>query len=66
MQDRDDEPLTYTVEEGLRILRIGKNAGYDEIKRTGALAGVKVLRIGRQFRLPGVAFRKAIRGDDAA
>jgi hypothetical protein len=63
MLDRDDEPGAYTIEEGRRILRIGRNVAYDEIKRTGALAGVPVLRIGRQYRLPGEKFRKVVRGE---
>jgi excisionase family DNA binding protein len=40
------EPKVYTVEEICRILKIGKNKGYELVKK------IHHLRIGNQIRVP--------------
>lgn len=44
----DDLPLTLTVEEAGRILRVGRNTAY-ELVRCGRL---KSVRVGKQIRIP--------------
>ena len=42
------EPLTYTVEEAAKLLRIGRSAAYDAVRR-GELPAI---RVGRTLRVP--------------
>ena len=44
----DDLPLTLTVEEAGKVLRVGRNTAY-ELVRCGQLRSIKV---GRQLRVP--------------
>ena len=44
--DRATERLTLTVEEAITLIGCGRTAGYAEIRRTGALCGVHVVRVG--------------------
>ncbi len=51
----NDLPEVLTVEEAAQILRIGRNAAYEQAKRwkaTGGLEGLPVLNFGRTLRVP--------------
>lgn len=48
-------PEVLTVEEAAQILRIGRNAAYEQAKRwkaTGGLEGLPVVNFGRTLRVP--------------
>lgn len=42
------EPAVYTVEEAARLLRIGRSAAYDAVRR----GELPVIRVGRLLRVP--------------
>jgi excisionase family DNA binding protein len=44
-------PATFTVSEAAEVLGIGRNTAYQEAK-TGELAGVPVIRVGRRLLIP--------------
>lgn len=50
---------TCSVTEAARLLGVDRNTAYAEIRRTGTLAGVPVLRIGERYRVSklGLALR---------
>lgn len=50
---------TCSVAEAARLLGVDRNTAYAEIRRTGTLAGVPVLRIGERYRVSklGLALR---------
>jgi hypothetical protein len=50
-----DLPEVLTVEEAARVLRIGRNAAYEQAKRwteTGGSEGLPVVHFGRSLRVP--------------
>jgi excisionase family DNA binding protein len=49
-------PLTYTVEEAAKLLRIGRNQGYDAA-RSGELPTVK---IGKRILVPRLALEQML------
>jgi excisionase family DNA binding protein len=51
-----DQPLTYTVEEVARLLRIGRNQGYDAA-RAGELP---TIRIGKRILVPRLALEQML------
>jgi excisionase family DNA binding protein len=53
---QSDKPATYTVEEACKLLRIGRNQGY-EAARTGDLPSI---RMGNRILVPRVALAKHI------
>ena len=50
----DDLPLTLTVDEAGKVLRVGRNTAY-ELVRCGQLRSIKV---GRQLRIPKQALQE--------
>ena len=50
------QPLTYTVEEAAKLLRIGRNQGYDAA-RTGELPTIK---IGKRILVPRLALERLL------
>lgn len=50
------EPMTYTVEEAAKLLRIGRNQGYDAAK-SGALPTIK---IGKRILVPRLALERML------
>jgi excisionase family DNA binding protein len=52
-----DQPLTYTVEEAAKLLRIGRNQGYDAAK-SGELPTVK---IGKRILVPRIALENLLK-----
>jgi excisionase family DNA binding protein len=56
------EPLTLTVEEAARALRIGKNQAYAAV-RSGQIPSIK---IGRRLLVPRQRLLEHINGGDAA
>lgn len=60
-------PLTYTVEEAARLLRIGRTTAYalaKEWRTTGGRSGLPVLELGRSLRVPRAALARLL--DSAA
>jgi len=53
---------TLTIEEAAQVLGISRWLAYEEAK-SGYLAGVKVLRIGRRLIVPRAAFERVLAGD---
>jgi excisionase family DNA binding protein len=55
-----EKPLTYTVEEAAKLLRIGRNKGYEAAK-SGELPTV---RMGKRILVPRLALERLLaRGD---
>jgi excisionase family DNA binding protein len=50
------EPMTYTVEEVCRLLRMGRNQCYEAIRR----GDIPALRIGRRFLVPRAALDRML------
>jgi excisionase family DNA binding protein len=59
-----DLPEALTVEETAKVLRIGRSAAYDAVRR-GEIPSIK---IGRTLRIPGRRLQALLEGDvdDAA
>ncbi|HEY9565035.1 MAG TPA: helix-turn-helix domain-containing protein [Nocardioides sp.] len=56
-------PLTYTVEEAARLLRIGRTTAYalaKEWRATGGRSGLPVLELGRSLRVPRAALARLL------
>jgi excisionase family DNA binding protein len=52
------QPLTYTVEEAAKLLRIGRNQGYDEAAKSGELPTIK---IGKRILVPRAALERMLK-----
>jgi excisionase family DNA binding protein len=59
---QSDKPATYTVEEACKLLRIGRNQGY-EAARTGDLPSI---RMGNRILVPRVALERLLNAAGAA
>jgi hypothetical protein len=59
---RTIERRTLTVEEAIALIGCGRTSGYDEIRRTGALCGVRVVRVGTRVFIPRAALERALDG----
>jgi excisionase family DNA binding protein len=59
------EAPTYTIEQAARLLGISRNHAYHLVRTTGRLAGVKVLKLGKLYRVPRAALDTALAGDAA-
>ncbi|MDW8006455.1 MAG: helix-turn-helix domain-containing protein [Thermomicrobium sp.] len=59
------DELTCSVTEAAKMLGIDRNTAYAEIHRTGALAGIPVLRIGERYRVSRVAILQRLMGEQA-
>lgn len=57
------ERRTYTIDEVYKLLGVSRNAAYNAARIDGAIAGVKVLRVGRRYLVPKAAFDRALSGD---
>lgn len=56
-----DLPDFLTVEEAARVLRIGRNAAYEQTRlfeETGGQKGIPVIRVGRLMRVPRAALER--------
>jgi excisionase family DNA binding protein len=56
MPERNEQPLTYTVEEAAKLLRIGRNQAY-EAARSRELP---TIRIGKRILVPRVALERML------
>lgn len=56
---------TLTIDEAAQALGIGRTLIYEEVRRTGQLAGVRVLRVGKRWLVPRQAFERALAGETA-
>lgn len=54
-------PETTAVEDACKRLGINRSTGYAEIARTGHLAGIPVLRIGKRLLIPTAALDRTLR-----
>lgn len=59
------KPATLSIPFGGRVLGVSRTVAYDEVKKTGKLAGVAVIRVGSRLRIPTVPFEAAL-GIDVA
>jgi excisionase family DNA binding protein len=50
------QPLAYTVEEAARLLRIGRNHGYEAV----ASGAIPSIRIGKRILVPRVALERML------
>ena len=48
------------VEEAAEILGVGRDLAYRTVKKTGEINGVKVIRIGRLYRVPRRVFMERL------
>ena len=55
-------PHVLTVEEAAKVLGISRWLAYEQA-RTGELAGVRVIRIGRRLLVPRAALERVLAGD---
>ncbi len=60
MKSTATRSATLTVEEAAQLLGITTDHAYGVIRRTGALDGVKVLRLGRLYRIPRAHLEAAL------
>lgn len=60
MSDQNDEPLTLTIPEAAKLLRVSRGTAYEAAK-TGALPTV---RFGRTIRVPRRALQRLLDGQD--
>jgi hypothetical protein len=59
-------PAYLTVEEAAVVLRIGRTSAYAfarEFLATGGLAGLPVIRLGKQLRVPTAALERLVGND---
>lgn len=56
-----EPPLVLTVEEAARLLRIGRTAAYEAVRR----GDIPSLRIGKTLRVPRVALERMLAGEGA-
>ena len=60
------ERPTLTVPEAAAILGISQRSAYSDVKTTGTIGGVKVLRSGSRIMVPTAALRHALCLDEAS
>lgn len=58
------EALTIKIAQAATSLGVSRNAAYAELKRTGMLAGVAAIRVGRRLLLPAKPFYEALGMDN--
>jgi excisionase family DNA binding protein len=51
-----DRPMTYTVEEAAKLLRIGRNQAYDAVKSRE----LPTIKIGKRILVPRAALEKML------
>lgn len=51
---------TVSIPEAARLVGVGRNTAYDEVSRTGQLAGVNVIRVGRRLVVPLAPLREVL------
>jgi excisionase family DNA binding protein len=61
MSEQYDDCETYTVPEFCRVMKIGRNQGYEAVKR----GDVPVIRIGKTLRVPKPWVRRILNGEAA-
>jgi Helix-turn-helix domain len=54
------EPLTMSVEQAAKLLGVGRSAAYADVRATGRLAGIEVIRCGRRILVPRLRFERAL------
>ncbi|HVA43779.1 MAG TPA: helix-turn-helix domain-containing protein [Acidimicrobiales bacterium] len=64
----DELPVVLTIEEAAAVLRIGRTAAYELTRRyraSGGKAGLPVLTVGRQLRVPRAALARMLGLEDS-
>jgi excisionase family DNA binding protein len=59
---KSDRPMTYTVEEAAKLLRIGRNQAYEAAKSRE----LPTIRIGKRILVPRVALEQMLTKASAA
>lgn len=54
---------TYTLPEAALRLGVGKNTAYVEVRDTGKLAGIPVIKVGRRVTVSRELLERRLRGD---
>lgn len=54
---------TLTIEEAAKRLGVSRWLAYEEVRRTGFIGGVPVLRVGRRLLVPRAALERVLSGD---
>ncbi len=58
------KPATLTVEEAARLLKVSRGVAYEQVRQTGEIAGVRVLRVGHRLLIPAAPFRTVLGLDE--
>lgn len=57
-------PATLTVEEAARLLKVSRGVAYEQVRQTGEIAGVRVLRVGHRLLIPAAPLRSVLGLDE--
>lgn len=57
------EPRVYSVRVAAQLAGVSEWLAGEEIRRTGTLAGVPVIRVGRRILIPREAFDRTLAGE---
>ena len=60
-EQREDDVETYTIGEFCKVMKIGRNQGYEAVKR----GEVPVIRFGKTIRVPKPWVRRLLNGEVA-
>ena len=53
-------PTTFTISQAAQLLGVSKNLAYQAVRRSGALGGVSVIRVGKRLVVPAAPLRAAL------
>ncbi len=58
------KPATLTVDEVARLLKVSRGVAYEQVRQTGEIAGVRVLRVGHRLLIPAAPLRSVLGLDE--
>jgi len=68
--DHDETPragrLTYTIDEAAALLGVGRNLAYEEAAKTGRIANVAVIKVGKRLLISRAALDRILDGSATA
>jgi hypothetical protein len=61
-----EQPLTLSVEEAAQMIGVSRGVAYSDVKATGKIAGIPVIRCGRRILIPRPRLEQmlGLNGDD--